>query len=128
MTVDEIYNQIKEYFSRPDAVFAMKDRGKDRLSSCVYRLDNDPSSPVRCVVGCLIPDDLYNPAWERAGVNSLIRHRPDFAAAIGVTQDSEAYKFLVVVQPIHDGFARDEVSTVKDFLNRLEEVYNNWRD
>ena len=125
MTVDDIYNQIKEYFSRPDAVFAMKDRGKD--GNCVYRLDNDPSSPVRCVVGCLIPDDLYNSDWEGAGVNVLIKHRPDFGAAIGVTQDSEAHKFLVVVQPMHDTFARDEVSTVKDFLNRLDEVYNNFR-
>jgi len=125
MTIDEIYNQIKEYFSRPDAVFAMKDRGKD--GNCVYRLDNDPSSPVRCVVGCLIPDDLYNSAWERAGVDALIKHRPDFGAAIGVTQDSEAHKFLAVVQPIHDRLAHDEASTVKDFLNRLEEVYNDYR-
>jgi hypothetical protein len=125
MTVDEIYNQIKEYFSRPDAVFGMKDRGRD--GNCVYRLDNDPSSPVRCAVGCLIPDDLYNSDWERGGVNALINQRPDFAAAIGVTQDSEAHKFLVVVQPLHDGFARDEASTVKDFLNRLEKVYNDYR-
>jgi len=121
MTVDDIYNQIKEYFSRPDAVFAMK------YDHCVYRLDNNPSSPVRCVVGCLIPDDLYNSAWERAGVDALIKHRPDFGASIGVTQDSEAHKFLAIVQPIHDRLAHDQASTVKDFLNRLEEVYNDYR-
>lgn len=53
-TEQEVYEYIRQYFSRPNAVLAKyEDEMGDR---CVYRDDFGN----KCAVGCLISDELYD--------------------------------------------------------------------
>jgi len=120
MTIDEMYNQMKEHFSKPDAVL-----GKEMAigGMCFYRLDRDPLSPVRCAVGCLIPDDKYNPDWEGLSVRDAMKES-NMADVLGISVgDSDAVGFLQAAQSVHD----TSLNTTS-FLAGLESVYNNWRD
>jgi hypothetical protein len=117
MTIDEMYIQMKEHFSKPDAVL-----GKTGIN-CLYRLDSDPLSPVRCAVGCLIPDDKYNPVWEGLGIRDAMKES-NMADVLGISVgDSNAVGFLLAAQREHD----DSTSTTT-FLAGLEDVYKKWRD
>lgn len=55
MTLQETYAGIREYFSRPGAELA---GGSGQ--SCYYRHPNGS----KCAVGCLIPDEQYDPEWD----------------------------------------------------------------
>lgn len=56
--IDAVY----AWFSRPYA-----ERGSTTGGSCVYRGDEDPKSHVRCAIGCLMPDELYDSEFEAIG-------------------------------------------------------------
>jgi hypothetical protein len=121
MTIDEMYNQIKDHFSKPDAVLSKSP--PDRGGMCFYRLDRDPLSPVRCAVGCLIPDDKYNPDWEGLSVLDAMKES-NMADVLGISVgDSNAVGFLLAAQRQHDN-----TTSTTSFLEGLENAYNSWRD
>lgn len=59
-TKQKAYEQIREYFTRPDAIICYDgDSG-----ACVYRLEGWNGQIHACAVGCLIPDNLINSRWD----------------------------------------------------------------
>lgn len=49
--------------------------GFDSLrGGCVYRGGKDVNSPVRCSIGCLIPDEIYAPEFENRSFYSLFNY------------------------------------------------------
>lgn len=133
MTITEAYQQMREYFSRPEARLAKKDGG-----GCEYRTDDNR----KCAVGCLIPDNLYAPQIEGLWAEELLRSeytvdpmewgedeshddnltkRAEAARAIRsyLDLDDQAYTFVESAQQIHDYTA----SNVDDFVLLLAELY-----
>lgn len=52
------------------ATHLLTQKGKAKSNGvCVYL---DPKSGRKCAAGCLIPDDLYDPAWDVGGVNVMV--------------------------------------------------------
>lgn len=104
-TPQTAYEAIREFFTRPGAELAA-----DKHGNCYYRHPEDSSR--RCAVGCLIPDDLYDPTWEGVSAAVLFQQLggPDFATF-------EAQAFLDRAQIAHDG-----AETVEDFLVRLDQL------
>jgi len=121
MTIDEMYNQIKEYFSSPDAVLSKS--APDHGGVCYYRLDKDPASPVRCVVGCLIPNDMYDPRWEGNTVYELFTEFNNFGPILNIKKDDLSYNFLQAAQYDHD-----DSGSVDELLDKLKNSYNWHKD
>jgi hypothetical protein len=48
-------------------------RRSTRAGACMYRASGRADDPVRCAVGCLIPDDRYTPTFEGSAW-SMIGH------------------------------------------------------
>lgn len=68
MTKQEAYEKMREFFSRPGAVLAVErmTHNPDKFK-CVYRGGAEATSPVRCAIGCLIPDEQYDPWFDEHG-------------------------------------------------------------
>jgi len=121
MTVDEIYNQIKDHFSKPGAVLAKS--APDHGGVCYYRMDKDPESAARCAVGCLIPDDMYDPNWEGNSVYDLFTEFNNFGPILNIKKDDKSFNFLKEAQYDHDGS-----HSVDYFLDKLKDSYNRHKD
>lgn len=61
LTRQQAYDRMREYFARPDAQQAADD------GNCAYRAEDGS----KCAIGCLIPDDLYDPEMEGASTAHL---------------------------------------------------------
>lgn len=108
----QVYEKVREFFSRPGAVFGYSG------SMCVYRGDGDPLSPVRCAIGCLLPDNLYDDGMENTGAEEVYNgdwHNFDDSGneyeGYGIghlfdPSDEGMPYFLSEMQEIHDGVAR----------------------
>jgi hypothetical protein len=82
---------------------------------CAYRGEDG----TKCAIGCLIPDDLYMPAFEEKSVNLILRKfdvDKKLSAALGITpyNPNDPYnqsdlKFLERLQLAHDA-AQEESS------------------
>lgn len=129
MTEREIIAKVREHFSRPDAQY-----GYDAESACcVYRLDNDPASPVRCAVGVLIPDEAYVPEIESCVAPTLVasgvytyendEDKDGTLWRLGdlVELPGDAGLFLRQLQIAHDDRARDGMP-MSSFLAYLDAV------
>lgn len=96
LTKAEAKARIIAHFTK-DPRFGVED------GDCLYRA----SEGRKCAVGCLIPDELYNPAWE---------HQIGIASALGASPDLAL--FLEKAQEIHDRTSAD--GTMADFLKYME--------
>lgn len=115
------YEQIRAYFTRPDAAQAFSE--KDGI--CVYRGydehgNRDPYSPIRCALGVLIPDHLYQPTFERTSLFRL-KDREEFRDVLyhlrGVDLD-----FVEQAQRQHD----TRVFEFSTFIERLDQEAENF--
>jgi hypothetical protein len=130
MNEQETYEAIREFFSRPgavlarargyfndDAVFQPDENASD--IACFYRHPDDPA--IRCSVGCVIPDELYEPAMETKSAFALIAKYPAlqelFPWASG-TMAKGRPAMLDSIQVIHDENAEDAA----DFVQRLDRL------
>lgn len=117
MTKQEIVNEIFKWFTQPGAVLGSEPVSEDGMT-CVYRGEGDPTSKVRCGIGCLIPDDVYDPTYEGSAVSHLvfeptvIRH-DELIAVIG----DQNVGFLCEIQNAHD-----DSTDVGEFLTQLGEI------
>lgn len=109
----KILNQVREYFMRPGAVLAQEDGG----TTCVYRGEHEPHSPVRCAFGVLIPDELYSPAMEENIASAVLRDYSELAALFEGIDES----FLDTIQFVHDS-----ASSVEEFLSQLAVVERDY--
>lgn len=116
---------IREWFYRPGAVF-----GVDTIGNCVYRGNDDPSSNVRCAMGCLVPDDRYDSLMEGATASAVLRglvslqlvtpgSTPQFRPLSDLFPGIDG-AFLDELQKLHDDAASSD-SNVQDFLVSLED-------
>jgi hypothetical protein len=140
MTRADVLAKVREHFSKPDAALSFQyGYGDDTADEdpdafvCVYRKDEDPYSPVRCAMGVLIPDELYDPRMEATGASQLVGENPtwnndnEYGDATGVYSLGHLFaadvtpEFLDAVQYAHDKTARAGGS-VRDFLAALDEV------
>lgn len=118
-TTNEVLDAVKEYFSRPGAVLAANMDAEDGEVRCVYRGDNDPASPVRCAIGCLIPDELYNPDWEGYSACAVLPTLVENGViAADLATGGHCY-FFDMLQAAHDDLVT-EGQGVERFLERLE--------
>lgn len=77
-------------------------------SSCRYRGPNG----LRCAVGCVIPDDIWEPAMEGWRVNKLFQEYPNIRKLLGFRNLS----LLLDCQNIHDNTA------VREWREKLKKL------
>ena len=133
LTKEEIKQTVIEWYEDPE-----HELGYDEEAGfCVYRLNEDPTSPIRCSVGVLIPDHLYAGFMENNNFEAMmdeLRHwhgrwsyeESFWPQYIGLRMRQlfgpmrgEVSKFLSQMQFRHDGAAREGYKEY--FLNWLRE-------
>lgn len=120
------YEQMREYFSHPNAKLA-----KTKSGTCLYRTDDGR----KCALGCLIPDDLYDPAFEGEGSWTLLGEHdtlhsqntidPETGEDIGIPLDKlhEYFSkvdadFIKLAQSLHD----DSAHNAEHFVELLDNL------
>lgn len=92
MNKQEILNTVYKH---------LKTQGEPAIDSegvCTYRT----YSGLKCAIGCLIPDNIYNPVFEGRGVIALYKENLLEPIFPGITEEEIA--FLHRMQEIHDSF------------------------
>lgn len=116
MTTQEAYDGIRSHFSRSYVMFGAGQSPKGLWTVCLYRGDGTPESATRCAVGCLIPDDLYDPAMESVDALDLI---DTFGVLQGYFYGVDT-GFLRAAQTLHDRYG---LAAVNDNLDRYSQTY-----
>jgi len=88
MNKQEIFDKVATHL-----LTQMEKSGHIVTSSCLYRSPNG----LKCAIGCLIPDELYDPEFEGKTVIDL---PIDLLKTIGINDD-HVY-LLRVLQTVHD--------------------------
>lgn len=98
--------------------------GMNSLPVCYYRHPQDSS--VRCVMGHLIPDEMYEPEMETRNALELLNSYPDLAKHFainpdgycnGVSCESSRGRLLRWMQRAHD-----QSDSVHEFMSRAAKV------
>lgn len=117
MTAQECYDGMVTYFSKDGAQLA-----KDG-SACLYRLDvGKDVPPLKCAVGCLIPDEKYTTDMDDV-YGSISEWCDNYSAEADAAfvdifgKDDETHDFLIRAQGIHDNAVE-----VSDFLDGLKDM------
>jgi len=63
---------------------------------CAYRSSNG----LKCAIGCLIPDDVYDPKME-GDLDELLDKFPEMREVFGIQKDDDL-EFLLDAQSVHD--------------------------
>lgn len=92
MNTQEAFNKMTHHLLTQKAPSTLRDYS----TTCAYR---GPRG-LMCAVGCLIPDDQYDPDYERRRVSSF---HADVPAIADLPLD-----FLLMMQTVHDSFEPDE--------------------
>lgn len=79
---------------------------------CMYRTNEG----LKCAVGCLIPDDAYDPRMEGYGIRQLYT----FGAFLIIQGFADHILFLEELQSVHDGYPPTEW---KDLLEEVAKRY-----
>lgn len=126
MTSREIFDAVKAH------LLAQKRRAtEDDVygSKCVFRTANG----LKCAVGCLIPDELYDPILERCALHVDCKHRDSGGILVGKPEairrfngvmrqvgiDEKQYPLLYKLTTIHDLYT---VDTWEEKLDELEKT------
>lgn len=113
MNSQEIFDKVVLHLlEQGERCSTMDEDGKE---TCLYR---GPEG-MRCAVGCLIPDDLYDPGIEKKRVSSL----PESIREVIEPTDmgtGTAIVFLERLQDIHDN------ETAKDWPNELRALADRY--
>jgi len=93
LTKQQVFDKVVRHLLKQGVVSR---RDGSSIAPCAYRGDGG----TMCAVGCLIPDEAYDPSLEGAGANN-----PRVLAALaGVvdSEDSASTRLLLSLQTIHD--------------------------
>jgi hypothetical protein len=105
LTKQEIYTKVRKHLLTQNAKATIWVGSS--IERCRYRDDVGR----KCAIGCLIPDEKYNKAFESQSLHSSI-----LLAAIGVpSDDPDLLEFLSKLQQIHDCYP------VESWKERLDE-------
>ena len=83
------------------------DPDTNREAGCAYRGDNG----TKCAVGCLIPDDMYNPKMENATVVSLAQRKE---------LPAELYEHVDMLSDLQ--YAHDWSTSAAELIDKLCEI------
>lgn len=120
----EIIAKVREHFSQPGAQLAIRtnvDHNFPDEAQCVYRGGFDPTSPLRCAFGVLIPDEAYEPSMEGSRAQAVVDDNPHLKNLFesDVYDGNEFFStFLNRLQRVHDDIANAK-GTVSGFLASL---------
>lgn len=101
MNRQEIFDKVRTHLLTQNAK-AMADYG----DSCMYRAPDGR----RCAIGCLIPDEMYNPDFEGEGIDGLPWALREYLG--GVDNDD----ILQELQNVHDCFNPDDWAGQLDYI------------
>jgi len=74
----------------------------DEHGACMYRTEDG----LRCAIGCLIPDDRYDPRWEGKASRSVVRGwDQEILSAAGI--ESQQRELAYALQTAHDTWGDD---------------------
>ena len=133
-TTQEVYEHIRAYFSRPEAVLAKGDNGW-----CQYRT----AEGNKCAVGCLIPDEMYFQVVDSddSGLSEqrIEEHPVEEIVEWGQLHDllngdsdegRRKLAFLTATQKAHDRHAMDAADFVRalDLIGRIYELEHSQPD
>lgn len=96
LTRQQIYDTVKGHLLKQKDISFMKVEGLV-TQTCAYRGEDGK----KCAVGCLIPDELYDPKMETKGVFALFEFWPSVMERIGLSK-KEHIDLLETLQMIHD--------------------------
>lgn len=68
MKLQELYEQIRSYFTEPDAELAKTFNDEHEETDCSYRTPEGR----KCAVGCTIPDELYDEEFEGNSFSAIV--------------------------------------------------------
>lgn len=105
MDKQKVYNIIKAH------AIKQNERAIDGVT-CQYRSPDG----LKCFIGAIIPDELYNPDMEGSNIESVLLYYPDFKEFLGVPD----LTFLIQLQNIHDW------SPVEDWIQELKLIANEY--
>lgn len=110
MTKQKIFNMVATHLLTQNAK-------AESYYACMYRVP----SGLKCAIGCLIPGDVYDPAYEGAvpkydtsapgfQLHDYLFYINDLLLGLGIISDTEdeTIKFLKDLQAIHDCFVVSE--------------------
>lgn len=95
----------------------MKDWPSEKDGTCVYRAEDGN----KCLVGCFIPDELYEPEFDQlldfAGID-LFDQRPELIYKMPLETNA-----MVILQELHDTTSMNPKPILKKWIN--ENVENS---
>lgn len=98
MNHQAVYGQVKKHLLtqgiKSVSAYVPDDDGS---ASCAYRGVNG----TRCAIGCIIPDELYDPKMEGKRASAILREYVDLAEYLEIEDDDDLF-FLEGLQSIHD--------------------------
>jgi len=106
MTDQETFNKVKEH------LLTQNRKSYDTYVGCMYR----SADGLKCAIGCLIPDELYEDRFEGLGVMELLRKSTNLRALF----DGLDVIFLMDLQIVHD---TKDPKDWPECLNHLATVY-----
>lgn len=112
MTDQEIFDKVVTHL-RQQKVRATQWPGS---ITCYYRT----SQGLKCAVGCLIPDELYNPSFEGCSVGKAWSQRGLDVVLRNIGIDDSQVEFLRDLQSIHD----TDIANWEDDLEELAVNYH----
>jgi hypothetical protein len=114
------YDGIKTWFSQDDVVLGKRETEDD--SQCWYRGNGVVGSEVRCGIGSIMPNELYNPDWDLEAGGMTIDALLNKSLQLGEYFVNVNPNFLSEVQHIHDNHSSD----VESFLEQLDELADKY--
>ena len=114
MDKQQIFDKVAKHLLTQNKKSVTKD------GMCYYR---HPTDNLRCAIGCLIPNDVYEPSMEKKTVLQLLARYPDLRQIFGVDicLDLKSASFLTCLQDIHDNF---EPKDWRDMLKHFAAKHN----
>lgn len=115
-TAQEVFDHVVNHFRRQGrpAIHPLWAPDSDAYARCVYRT----ADGNKCAVGCLIPDEKYDPSFEGQSV-----YEPKVLAATGLAR--EFLPLLSSLQTAHDDLWWPGVDGAEQFINHLGCIAKN---
>lgn len=118
MTIQEIFDKVATHLLTQMKISTGR-ISHDLPVACKYRGDNG----LMCAVGCLIPDELYDPVIEGLNSFALFGSVPKLKHAILSDDAHSAILQLNLIRDLQEIHDLREVPTWKDALVRLAKVH-----
>ncbi len=97
-TVQQAYDRIRAYFSKPGARIAFS----DEANTCRYRYTDSGGHIRKCAIGCLIPKKDYEPQYDFNMTTHQVLQALGWVDGPYPTSDDDLSVFLVLAQTRHD--------------------------